>query len=51
MKTNKIKFGLKHFFYEVSKTNRKHGFFNNKNVWIGYFYQNKEKGFWLDYRK
>jgi hypothetical protein len=35
-------------FLSDDGTNIEHGFYNDHNEFIGYHYQNKYKGFWLD---
>jgi hypothetical protein len=50
MKTNKFKNSIV-VHYRIENTYNCHGIYNTLNMTIGYGYQNKEKGFWLDYRK
>jgi hypothetical protein len=49
MKTKKYYLGKDWFYYRINNT--KHGLHNLNNVYIGYSYKNKEKGFWLDKSK
>lgn len=47
MKTYKhIWYDGKLFNYQIN-INITHGFWNNRNSWIGYFYKDQVKGFWL----
>lgn len=33
-------------YYLINKS--RHGFYNDNNICIGYYYKNKDKGFWLE---
>lgn len=35
------------FYYEIEETGKLHGLYNSYNNCIGYWYQDKKKGFWL----
>lgn len=39
------------FEYGTIKTHVSHGLHNGKNIYLGYKYQDKQKGFWLTNRK
>jgi hypothetical protein len=47
MKTEKIDHKY-WFYYKNSKTNRYHRLYNDSNQWIGYYYQDRKKGFALN---
>ena len=48
MKTYKYIWLIKKSFnYKFKNNNIDHGFFNNRNSWVGYYYQDEQKGFWL----
>lgn len=46
IKTYTSDFGI--YYHYFSDDNIKHGIYNFKNRVIGYCYQNKQKGFWLE---
>lgn len=52
MKTEKYIFSLgRSFSYEIVETNLPHGLYNSYSNGLGYIYQGKIKGFWLEPKK
>jgi hypothetical protein len=49
MKTDKVKSTLKICYCYLNQSYHLnfHGYYNERNKWVGYRYQHKRKGFWL----
>lgn len=45
MKTHKYTYND---WFHYKNGGKRHGFYNDGNIYFGYYYQNKDKGFWLE---